>query len=89
MLHICPKLFGCKQNVNKTQIGIFKCKPYYIGDIMGSIMKTACFSRLRQIIAHAAVGASADACDKNIIQVRFSSHQCVPGAISGTVFIGM
>ena len=52
-------------------------------------MKTACFSRLRQIIAHAAVGASADACDKNIIQVRFSSHQCVPGAISGTVFIGI
>ena len=56
---------------------------------MGTIMKTACFSRLRQIIAHVAVGASADACDKNIIQVRFSSHQCVPGAISGTVFIGM
>ena len=56
---------------------------------MGTIMKAACYSRLRQIIAHAAVGASADACDKNIIQVRFSSHQCVPGAISGTVFIGM
>ena len=52
-------------------------------------MKTASLGRLRQIIAHAAVGASADACDKNIIQVRFSSHQCVPGAISGTVFIGM
>ena len=52
-------------------------------------MKTASLSRLRQIIAHVAVGASADACDKNIIQVRFSSHHCVPGAISGTVFIGM
>ena len=89
MLHICPKQFGCKQNVNKTQIGIFKCKPYYIGDIMGSIMKTACFSRLRQIIAHAAVGASADACDYNMTEVIFSSHHCVPGAISGTVFIGM
>ena len=56
---------------------------------MGTIMKAACYSRLRQIIAHAAVGASADACDKNMIQVIFSSHHCVPGAISGTVFIGM
>ena len=54
---------------------------------MGTTMKTASLSRLRQIIAHAAVGASADACDKNIIQVRFSSHQCVPGAISGTVLL--
>ena len=52
-------------------------------------MKTACFSRLRQIIAHAAVGASADACDYNMTEVIFSSHHCVPGAISGTVFIGM
>ena len=60
-----------------------------LSNIMGTIMKTACYSRLIQIIAHVAVGASADACDKNIIQVRFSSHQCVPGAISGTVFIGM
>ena len=56
---------------------------------MGTIMKTACFSRLRQIIAHAAVGASADACDNNMTEVIFSSHQCVTGAISGTVFIGM
>ena len=56
---------------------------------MGTIMKTACFSRLRQIIAHAAVGASADACDYNMTEVIFSSHHCVPGAISGTVFIGM
>ena len=56
---------------------------------MGTIVKTASFSRLRQIIAHAAVGASADACNKNMTQVRFSSHQCVTGAISGTVFIGM
>ena len=52
-----------------------------------SIMKTACFSRLRQIITHADVGASSDACDKNIIQVSFSSHHCVPGAISGTVLL--
>ena len=50
-------------------------------------MKTASLSRLRQIIAHVAVGASADACDKNIIQVRFSSHRCVTGAISGTVLL--
>ena len=50
-------------------------------------MKTACFSRLRLLIAHAAMGASSDACDKNIIQVRFSSHQCVTGAISGTVLL--
>ena len=56
---------------------------------MGTIMKTACFSRLRQIITHAAVGASADACDYNMTEVIFSSHHCVPGAISGTVFIGM
>ena len=62
---------------------------YVIFDCYSTIMKTACFSRLRQIIAHVAVGASADACDKNIIQVWFSSHRCVPGAISGTVFIGM
>ena len=60
-----------------------------LSNIMGTIMKTACFSRLRQIIAHAAVGASADACNNNMIQVIFSSHQCVAGAISGTVFIGM
>ena len=60
-----------------------------MSNIIGTIMKTASLSRLRQIIAHVAVGASADACDKNIIQVRFSSHQCVTGAISGTVFIGM
>ena len=52
-------------------------------------MKTACFGRLRQIITHVAVGASADACDKNMIQVIFSSHHCVPGAISGTFFTGM
>ena len=56
---------------------------------MGTIMKTACFSRLRQIITHADVGDYADACDKNMTQVRFSSHQCVPGAISDTVFTGM
>ena len=60
-----------------------------MGNVMGTTMKTASLSRLRQIITHVAVGASADACDKNIIQVRFSSHHCVPGAISGTVFIGM
>ena len=54
-----------------------------------SIMKTACFSRLRQIITHADVGASTDACNKNMTQVRFSSHHCVTGEISGTVFIGM
>ena len=54
---------------------------------MGTIMKTACFSRLRQIITHAAVGASADACDYNMTEVIFSSHHCVPGAISGTVLL--
>ena len=46
----------------------FKCKTV-LSNIMGTIMKTASLSRLRQIITHAAVGASADACDKNIIQV--------------------
>ena len=55
----------------------------------GTIMKTASLSRLRQIIAHVAVGASADACDNNMTEVRFSSHQCVTGAISGTVFTGV
>ena len=56
---------------------------------MGAIMKTACFGRLRQIIAHVAVGASADACDNNMTEIIFSSHQCVTGAISGTVFTGV
>ena len=56
---------------------------------MGTIMKTACFSRLRQIIAHVAVGASADACDNNMIQVIFFIHQCVTGEIFGTVFTGV
>ena len=50
-------------------------------------MKTACFSRLGLLIAHAAVGASADACDNNMTEVIFSSHQCVTGAISGTVLL--
>ena len=89
MLHICPKLFGYKQNVNKIKLAFSDVNRTIFGNVMGTTMKTACYSRLRQIIAHVAVGASADACDKNIIQVRFSSHQCVPGAISGTVFIGM
>ena len=62
---------------------------YVIFDCYSTIMKTACFSRLRQIITHADVGDYADACDKNMTQVRFSSHQCVPGAISDTVFTGM
>ena len=56
---------------------------------MGTITKTACFGRLRQIIVHVAVGASADACDNNMTEVGFSSHQCVTGAISGTVFTGV
>ena len=59
-----------------------------LSNIIGTIMKTASLSRLRQI-AHSAVGASADACNKNMTQVRFSSHHCVTGEISGTVFIGM
>ena len=86
-LHICQELFDCNKTSTKANWH-FKCKTV-LSNIMGTIMKTVCFSRLRQIITHAAVGASADACDKNIIQVRFSSHHCVPGAISGTVFIGM
>ena len=54
---------------------------------MGTIMKTACFGRLRQIIAHVAVGASAATCDNNMTQVKFSIHQCVTGEISGTVLL--
>ena len=92
-VNIAKELFGCNTQPSlQTTLAKanwpFKCKTV-LSNIIGTIMKTACFSRLRQIIAHAAVGASADACDKNILQVRFSSHQCVPVAISGTVFIGM
>ena len=56
---------------------------------MGTIMKTACFWQAETIIAHVAVGASADACDNNMTEIIFSSHQCVTGAISGTVFTGV
>ena len=89
MLHICPKLFGCKQNVNKIKLAFSDVNRTILGNVMGTTMKTACLSRLRQIIAHAAVGASADACDYNMTEVIFSSHHCVPGAISGTVFTGV
>ena len=48
----------------QKQIGISNVN--CIEQYNGTIMKTASLGRLRQIIAHAAVGASADACNKNM-----------------------
>ena len=76
----------CKQRWLK-QIGISNVT--VLSNKWVLLWKQPVFGRLRQIIAHVAVGASADACDNNMTEVIFSSHQCVTGAISGTVFTGM
>ena len=90
---ICQELFGCNtqpsfQTTLTKANWPFKCKTV-LSNKWVLLRKQPVFGRLRQIIAHVAVGASADACDNNMTEVIFSSHQCVTGAISGTVFTGV